>query len=454
MLKASGKPFVTVALEEGRYSARAILTDPADQALLSTLDEIFPDENTALRYEKDYENILYRIHKIESVFNVTENVMSDFICEERPDGLALVDYIGNKTEVYIPEKIGNSEIVEISAAFPNAATLFIPKTVKRILPSPIPEDTYEDLEALETTSYFRMMEASFGGFAETPRLFGTPSQLAAIYVDNDNPYFYDRNGVLYSRDNTLLRFPPNCPHTEGVLDGVVKIGDGAFADCNVLLDFDFPDTVEAIGDGAFANTSFQLMELGSSLKTVGASAFNEAATNMLFFLPDSVHTLGDWTYRNLRTPGDLSANFLFSNVETIPRGACFGADIRTVLFSGMPKHIEDGAFALCSQLQSMELQEGVLTIGDRAFVGCAKMTHIILPKSLVHIGEDAFLDCDKLKVIRYMGTTMQFLQLYLENPFLSDEQLSLVVCNNQPFRRLSAFRLLKKIEKARALLDD
>jgi len=449
MLKASGKPFITVALEDGRYSARSILGENTDEEL----DTMFPDENTALVFRRDYENKLYRIHKIATLFNVTESVMSDFICEEVGDGLSLVEYVGNKTEIHIPEKIKNRPIVEITAEFGSASCLFIPATVQRIFPHPVPKDRYEDLEELETSSYFRMVEHSLGGFQEITRLFGTCPQLTAIYVDDQNPWFYDKNGVLYSRDATLLRFPPSHPSFEGVLEGVTAIGDTAFADCQSVIDFDFPDTVKSIGAGAFANTVFSSFHLSDSLIAIGEGAFDGATLGIMFDLPASVRAVGEWAYRNLQT-GPMSTQFLFSNVSHIPRAACFGSTLKELILTRMPDVIDEGAFALCSALRSAELVEGVRVIGPKAFLGCSSLTHVILPKSLTYIGEDAFYDCDKLKVIRYRGTTSQFLRLYFENPFLSEEQLKLVVCDNQPFRRLKAHRLLKRIEKARKLLED
>ena len=70
---------------------------------------------------------------------------SDFVCEKTEGGLRLTEYKGHQTEIYIPERIGTDPVVEISAIFDNAEKIYIPKTVKRILPW-IPEhDTYEDL---------------------------------------------------------------------------------------------------------------------------------------------------------------------------------------------------------------------------------------------------------------------------------------------------------------------
>ncbi len=453
LLKASGKPFVTIALKDGKYSARSILTKAEDKALLDVLSETFPDENTALTFQHDYENKLYRIHKIASVFNVTEDVLSDFVCEEIEDGLSLKEYVGKKTEIHIPERIGNKNIVEITAEFKNAVTLFIPKTVKRILPHSIAPDLYEDIEDEQTATIFRIAEKWCGGYQTVERPLGVCPQLEAIYVDNENEHLCDCDGVLYTANGKLLRFPPNRQDTEGVLDGVSVIGQCAFADCRYCLELEIPSSVIEIEDGAFDGATLSCFEYGSNLKRVGRGAFNSANPGLMLDIPTSVTQIDAFAYRALQCNNSLFTGLLFGGATVIPRGACFAAGLRDVLFYKTPEHIDTGAFALCHNLRNIELEEGVRTIGDYAFMDCTAMTHVILPKSLEYVGEDAFYSCTSLKVIRYKGSTLQFLKLFAENPFLSEEQLRFVVCNDRPLRRLAARRLIKRIEKARKLLD-
>ena len=377
LLKASGKPYVTVALNEGKYAARSILTHEDDTALLAALDTVFPNENTALTFGRDFENKLYRIHKIASVFNVTEDVLSDFVCTEVEDGLSLTEYVGVKTEIHIPERIGNKEIVEITAEFENATTLFIPKTVKRILPHPLPIDTYNDIEDESTATISRIAESWCGGYREVWRPFGTCPQLESIYVDGENPVYYDKNGVLYTHNATLVRFPPNRDTVKDALEGVRIIGPGSFAGNCHHLEFEMPDSVIEIGDGAFDRVSFECMEFGKSIRKIGYGAFNLANPGLLLDIPATVTEIEDFAFRGLQGHDKLFAAFLFGQTNTVPRGACFGSNLRDILFlTPLPEHIDVGAFALCENLRDVTLDEGVRTVGDYAFINCTSMTHI------------------------------------------------------------------------------
>lgn len=51
-------------------------------------------------------------------------------------------------------------------------------------------------------------------------------------------------------------------------------------------------------------------------------------------------------------------------------------------------------------MSSIEIEEGVQSIGEGAFAGCENLRTVILPKSLETIAQDAFASCSKLRVVR------------------------------------------------------
>ncbi|MDD4291397.1 MAG: leucine-rich repeat protein [Clostridia bacterium] len=82
------------------------------------------------------------------------------------------------------------------------------------------------------------------------------TSLSNIIVDNDNPYFTTINGVLFSKDMTvLIKYTQALSNTTYVVpEGVLKIGANAFAGNAVLERVILPTTLEVIGDCAFYNT--------------------------------------------------------------------------------------------------------------------------------------------------------------------------------------------------------
>ena len=61
--------------------------------------------------------------------------------------------------------------------------------------------------------------------------------------------------------------------------------------------------------------------------------------------------------------------------------------------------IESGAFAYCTELNSVTIPNSVTSVGDDAFYGCKGLTSIIIPNSVISIGDYAFYGCNGLTSI-------------------------------------------------------
>lgn len=68
------------------------------------------------------------------------------------------------------------------------------------------------------------------------------------------------------------------------------------------------------------------------------------------------------------------------------------------------RYIMAGAFAGCTQLEEIELNEKLQYIGDGAFLGDAALKEARMPDSVLYIGEGAFRDCKELGVIEFPQT--------------------------------------------------
>lgn len=446
MIASSGKPYVSVALDKDKFSASRIFKGRENDPLFEKFNRFFPDADTALIYDEEYENVLYRINKIEETFNVTEDVLSDFVCEETEGGLKLVAYEGKNTDVFIPEKINDKPIVAVEAQFPTAISLFIPKTVRAIYLPPVPEDTYPDLEQENTASVFRLLESLSGGYQRTGAPFGEAENLAIIRVDNANPYFYDQDGVLYSADGTLVRVPPCAEITVEALSGVQKIGKGAFYGCLVKdEEFSFPESLTEIEDGAFAHSRVGVMMMEGDLQEIGENAFSEVEFRFpILDFQGSFTSIKSFAFRST---SKIDAVFLPPTVERIENGAFFSSAVQLVSTGGGLTEIGEGAFALCSLLDCIDLKEGLESIGSYAFYGCSSLWQIEIPASVRFIGEGAFDDCEALRYVYYKGTRKQFWEIQTSGNGLPDEFLELVVCKDEKFRRFKcAFkRWIRKI---------
>ncbi len=155
----------------------------------------------------------------------------------------------------------------------------------------------------------------------------------------------------------------------------------AFAGSGKLKTISLPSTVTEIGSNAFKGcTALEHITLPAGLLTIGDYAFSESGL-VDITIPDSVTSLGAYTFRGCK---DLVSVVIGSGVKELSNG--YGQTTVGVENGG-------GMFRYCSNLQTVELKDGLETIGTFAFADCPKLKTVTLPASLKTIKNRAFYKC-------------------------------------------------------------
>lgn len=233
------------------------------------------------------------------------------------DTICLRGCNSTETDLVIPESIDGMTVTELSGkAFGST-----------------PNQPYETISIPATVEYISL---------DNPFMY-CPA-LKEITVSPDNSAYTAENGVLYTKDKSLLICYP-----------ADKDGNS----------FDIPDGVETLGIASIYNTKLTEIKFPSSLKTTERFA------------------LGG----NLRiTSFDLSN----TKVSTIDSFTCSGCTSLTeVIFPDTLYEIESGAFMDCSALEEITLPDGLTYIGQCAFTG-TNITKVIVPDSVTDIDYCAF----------------------------------------------------------------
>ena len=130
-----------------------------------------------------------------------------------------------------------------------------------------------------------------------PLAFGGCYSLKTINVSTNNIYYKSIDGVLYSKDGSVLKQCPGAKMNCKIPDGVTEIGDWAFSFCTALSSITIPDGVTKIGRQAFRNcTALSSITIPDSVTVIGDSAFKGCTSLASITIPDGVTKIGDFAF--------------------------------------------------------------------------------------------------------------------------------------------------------------
>lgn len=188
-----------------------------------------------------------------------------------------------------------------------------------------------------------------------------------------------------------------------VPDHITEIGEGAFRGCPNITEFTIPATIESVGDDAFygcANLhtiriedSDKPLPMGYSYETFSAAEwgpFYETPLKNIYMGRDIIQVDSDgieaeadqWD-EGLFVNKHYEEEEMILNVEIGPKVT----RIRNYMFNYM-------------KVGSINIAEGVTSIGIEAFRSCKKLASLTIPASVKTIDYDAFYDCSDLKILR------------------------------------------------------
>lgn len=357
----------------------------------------------------------------------------------KDDGYAAIySYIGEKTEVVIPETLdgcpveivytdtfkGAEHVTKVSA--PNSKVQFIGAKVFNDTAFYKNKDNWEN-GCLYVDSLLVAGDKEYKGEVNIKE--GTT-------VLADNCFEYGELTKL-SIPGTIKSLPEKCfakcPNLNSLTfgDGVEEIGEYGFMGCKSLNEFKLPASMRKIGYSAFFNTGFYLnyynwdngalyldnylLHVDDNYKgdftvkegttVIADYAFDESDV-VNVYLPDGIKVLPVAMCNNClwvkslhlgdgleildyyAIPEELTEIKLPDGLKKIGWRSFFNTDIETLEVPDSVTEIGSMAFFWSSKLKSIKLGSGLETIGARAFVDTA-LKEITIPASVKKIGFEA-----------------------------------------------------------------
>ena len=302
----------------------------------------------------------------------------------------LIDYVGDETEITLPENINGNRYAINQYAFYNRTSLTsvtIPASVTSI------------------------GERAFYNCTELEEVYITDIAAWCNIVFKDtysNPLFYAGKLYLNGELITELVIPDgiteikaysfyNCRNLASVIipEGVTSIGAEAFYDCNLLTSITIGSDVTEIGDAAFngCNKLIEVCNLSNLNVTEGDSSYGYVS-----MYAKNVYT-SESGLTKLSTTKDGFIVYADEETQEYYLMGYVGDDTTITLpdsINGYSYEIYQFAFINCSSIESITISNKVTSIGWQAFYGCSSLTRINIPDSVTYIDFQAFANCISL----------------------------------------------------------
>ena len=181
-------------------------------------------------------------------------------------------------------------------------------------------------------------------------------------------------------------------------DGVTRIGNLCFFNCQHLTEVFMGKDVQSIGNGSFGNCRLlPEISLVEGIKSIETGAFSECSALSVVHIPKTLEKFGyncfnnDWKLSEVHI-SDIAA---WCDIE-------FGApDVslnETFFMNSNPLRYAHNLYLNNQLVTELVIPEGVTEIKPRAFMDCKNITEITIPSSLSCCGVDAFRSVEPKKV--------------------------------------------------------
>ena len=250
----------------------------------------------------------------------------------------------------------------------------------------------------------------------------------AFTVESGSQHFATIDGMLTNAAmNRLVAFPCKRSGVE-IPAQIDSIGSFAFRYCVYLKEVRIPSNVKVVSDYAFMNCRMNSVSVSEGVERILNGAFYNCDSLTAIHLPASIDSIGRRLFvecDNLQqvTMADTNPNFCVENncllsrdkrllvqamlteAETVDIPACvdslaefslYWMNIKRLTLPATLRSIGRQSVFSCKQLSQLDISEGLETIESYAFNGCSALTSVHLPASLKTIGYGIFINCTDL----------------------------------------------------------
>jgi len=143
------------------------------------------------------------------------------------------------------------------------------------------------------------------------------------------------------------------------------------------------------------NDYVQYIKVEEGITFIGNKVFADLKNCIMVELPSTLKWIDVAAFANCSA---LETVNLPDGLESIGKNAFYFAGLTSVEIPGSVFLIEEGAFSYCN-LEEIIIHKGITEIPKDAFTGNNELTFVVIPGSVKYIGSGAFRSCDKLETV-------------------------------------------------------
>ncbi len=290
---------------------------------------------------------------------------------ESKDGVIITGIDSNNSYISVPTTLSGKNVIGINSlgnAQETVKNLVIPNGIKFIS-----SNIFSSSDLMLETLCLGKDIADFNA-----QMLECCPNLKNVYVDSENQYYTDDDGVLYNKSKSKLVWYP--------LGRSKKIELSSYIEDFSVLEL-----------GCYSDYSISFVGEGGNYITEDGVTYNADKTYIIFcdkeksgsyIMPDSVLNIRNSAFKNCKSLTEVSIS---DSVAEIMYATFAGCDsLKNIDLPNNLNSLNDYAFSDCPSIESIVLPETIEGISNRCFANDESLNSINFPESICEIGDEAF----------------------------------------------------------------